>query len=122
LPIDEGWGKIGDGKGEMKKQDKNIDSFIEKIQKVKPKLAGIYFFGSRARGTARPDSDYDLLILTKEKDLKLKSRLYDAAVDVYMNSGADLSLKIIKEADFNRMKKIGYPFVDNILKEGIKLG
>lgn len=105
----------------MERKDKNIDSFIDKIKEVRPKLAGIYFFGSRARGTERPDSDYDLLILTKEKDLKLKSRLYDAAVDVYMNSGADISLKIVKEKDFNRMKEIGYPFADNILKEGIKI-
>jgi hypothetical protein len=61
------------------------------------------------------------LILTKDKDLKLKNRLYDAAVDVYMDSGADISLKIIKDKDFNRMKEMHYPFAENILKEGIKI-
>src|SRR5262245_51504996 len=28
----------------------------------------IYLFGSRARGTARPDSDFDLLVVTRPED------------------------------------------------------
>ena len=30
--------------------------------------AAIYLFGSRARGTARPDSDFDLLVVTRAED------------------------------------------------------
>jgi hypothetical protein len=31
-------------------------------------LKAIYLFGSRARGTHRPDSDYDLYVVTKQSD------------------------------------------------------
>ena len=79
-------------------------------------------FGSRARGNARPDSDYDLLLIVPRKDRPLKDKLYDAAVDVFTESGADISLKIVKETDFERMKTISLPFILNVIKEGIKIG
>jgi predicted nucleotidyltransferase len=37
----------------------------------------IILFGSRARGTAKPDSDYDLLVVA-ETDLALEDRLFQA--------------------------------------------
>ena len=42
----------------------------------------IILFGSRARGDARPDSDYDLLVIkdTKERTLVLAQRAYRALV------------------------------------------
>jgi predicted nucleotidyltransferase len=37
----------------------------------------IILFGSRARGTAQPDSDYDLLVVA-ESDLPLEDRMFQA--------------------------------------------
>lgn len=44
----------------------------------------IILFGSRARGDARPDSDYDLLVVkdTTERTLKLEQRAYRAMLGV----------------------------------------
>lgn len=44
----------------------------------------IILFGSRARGDARPDSDYDLLVIkdTTERTLKLEQRAYRAMLGV----------------------------------------
>lgn len=101
---------------------KIVGSFLGKIKSLRPGINSIYLFGSRARGLARPDSDYDLLLLVPRKDANMKAKLYDAAVDVFMESGADLSLKIIRKDDFERMASLGFPFAENILKEGIKIG
>jgi predicted nucleotidyltransferase len=41
----------------------------------------IYLFGSRARGEARPDSDYDLLVVVKERTgegRQMEQRAYGA--------------------------------------------
>lgn len=49
------------------------------VQTLQPER--IYLFGSRARGDARPDSDYDLLVVVKERTgegLEMEQRAYGA--------------------------------------------
>ena len=83
---------------------------------------GIYLFGSRVRGTFRPDSDYDLLIVVPKKDIIFKGCLYDAAVEVLLQTGADISLKIIEKNEFDRLARLSAPFIENVLREGQKIG
>lgn len=99
-----------------------MNSFLGKIKDLRPQIGSIYLFGSHARGLARPDSDYDLLLVVPKKERLLKNKLYEAAVDVLLEKGADISLKIIRKEDFERMKNISAPFIENVLKEGIKIG
>lgn len=103
-------------------EKKVIDSFMDKISPLRGRISGLYLFGSRARGTARLDSDYDFLFIVPKKEHQLKSKLYDAAIEIQMDSDADISLKIIEKLDFDRMVSLKAPFTNNILKEGIKLG
>lgn len=107
----------------MKKEyERIVNKFLGQIEGLRPRIGSIYLFGSRVRGGARPDSDYDLLLVVPRKDRELKDKLYNAAVEVLMDTGADISLKIIKEEDFERLIKISAPFIKNVLEEGIKLG
>ncbi|MEW5766368.1 MAG: nucleotidyltransferase domain-containing protein [bacterium] len=56
--------------------DKVIALFLERIQDFRDEIDTIYLFGSQVRGTARPNSDYDLLIVIPQKDRRLKDKLY----------------------------------------------
>lgn len=107
----------------MRIQDAVLEKFSQGIKGVKEKIRAVYLFGSRARGTDRPDSDYDLLlVVTEDFSLTDKSKLYDSVMDVLLETGRLVSLKIFKEKEFNRLRALETPFMQNVLREGIKIG
>ena len=102
--------------------DPVLQSFLKGIQPYRGKIRTIYLFGSRARGDFLPDSDYDLLVVAKEKDFTLKDKIYDVLTDVSLEFNRDLSMKFFSQAEFERLRTIPSRFVQTVLKEGIKLG
>jgi len=87
------------------------------------KIRSIYVFGSRAKGTARPDSDYDLLLVVSDAfSLKDKDALYDTVLDLLLETGRLVSLKLFRERAFQRLRAMGTPFMTHVLREGMKVG
>jgi len=77
------------------------------------KHAKVILFGSLAKGTYRLDSDIDLAIITKDKNLmELASSIADK---ILTEHGKLVSLKFIEEKEFENGKS---PFIDEI-KKGI---
>lgn len=104
-------------------KDPVITKFLKGIETEREKIKAIYLFGSRARGTERPDSDYDLfLVVTDDFTLEDKSRLYDSVLEILLETGHVVSLKIFKQSEFQRLRNLGTPFTRNVLREGIKVG
>lgn len=99
-----------------------IRRFLSLLSPLRKEIKYIYLFGSRCRDDWRPDSDYDILIVVEKKDRELKSRLYDIVMDILLDTGRLISLKIFTEAEFNRLRSIPTPFMENVMKEGIRLG
>ena len=60
-----------------------------------PRLERIILFGSRARGDARPDSDWDVAVVLRDYDGGLHEvfRLADLGYDLLLEAGEVLSLK-----------------------------
>ncbi|MDO8748544.1 MAG: nucleotidyltransferase domain-containing protein [Candidatus Omnitrophota bacterium] len=106
------------------KIDPVIKQFLDGLERLglKQKIEKVYLFGSRAKGIERPDSDYDLLIVSSLPDKEFKSKIYDIAVDILLETGRDVSLKIFKTEEFNRLCRMRTPFTQNVLKEGIRIG
>lgn len=99
-----------------------VNKFLSLTSPIKEQIKEIYLFGSRCRHNWRPDSDYDILVVLIKKDKELISKLYDAAIDILLETGKLVSLKIFTYAEFNRLKSIPTPFMENVLTEGIKIG
>jgi predicted nucleotidyltransferase len=102
--------------------DAIIERFLSLILPLGKNIKEVYLFGSRCRDDWRPDSDYDILIVVDRKDRDLISKLYDAVMDILLDTGRLISLKIFIASEFNRLKSIPTPFMNNVIKEGIKLG
>ena len=81
--------------------------------------AKVYLYGSRARGTTKPDSDWDLLILlnkdkiTTEVERNVTSPLYDLEFEI----GEVISPMIYSEKEWNSKHSVT-PFYSNVMREG----
>lgn len=74
----------------------NRDKLIQALQMHVPNLLGIYAFGSRVHGTARPDSDLDLAVLVAGYADPL--RLFELASDLADIAGCEVDLLDLRAA------------------------
>jgi len=103
--------------------DPILREFLTKSEPLKPKIKMCRLFGSRAKGSERPDSDYDLfLVVTDDFMLSDKDKLYDIVMDILLDTGRLVSLKIFKEKEFHRLTKLQTPFMENVIRDGIQIG
>lgn len=79
----------------------------------------IILFGSVARGDDTEESDIDILIIRADSD-ELSDEINSAAVDIILEKDEFISPHVMSEEHFN--KTIDYPFLTNVLKEGVVLG
>lgn len=104
-----------------------LDRFIKGLEdlKLRDKIEEIYLFGSRAKKRERSDSDYDLLLITKgvsKANREFREKIYDIAIDILLDLGRSISLKVFKKEEFQRLCCMRTPFTQNILREGIRIG
>lgn len=96
-----------------------ILSEIKRIVLEKVPSAKIYLYGSRARGTMRPDSDWDLLILLNEDKitLDLEKKVTDALYDIEFDIGEVITPMVYSEREWNTKHRVT-SFYANVMKEG----
>ncbi len=80
----------------------------------------IYLFGSRARGDHRPDSDFDLLVVTQQSDGEAGSD-YDRVYAPVLGTGVGCDVVPCREDDFNREALSSSGLVREVLTHGVRL-
>ena len=90
------------------------------IERYGDKIREIILYGSHARGEATKDSDIDLLVLIDDSinPSDVRRSLSDILFDILLEKGELISVVVLPKTFF---KKYNYPFVINVMKEGIKV-
>ena len=102
-------------------QTQVIQSIAELGQRILPQGASLWLYGSRARGDARPDSDYDLLILLDKE--KIVSDDYDQYMiplsDLGLAVGEDVRAHLYTKTDWSKWSFA--PFNENVEEDKVVL-
>ncbi len=85
----------------------------------KNKICRVILYGSRARGTARPDSDLDLLVV--EKDPMSKRQEKEQLCQAVGDFSIPIDLRVMGEMEFQETKNIVGGIAYPAHKEGILL-
>jgi predicted nucleotidyltransferase len=83
--------------------------------------AEVILFGSRARGDARKDSDWDLLILTPGPvDIRTEQRFRHKLFELEIEYGQAISTRVYSKEDWAKKQNVT-PLFREINKEGVAL-
>lgn len=88
-------------------------------------MAGAILYGSRARGTHRPDSDADVAVLLKgdhQRVLPTTLAMADVAYDVLLDTGINISPLPVWVDEWEHPETYTNPaLLKNIAREGLRL-
>lgn len=101
---------------------KVILSKILELSRNKYPDAEIYLYGSRARGDAKPLSDWDLLVLLNSKVIPfdIETKIMDEFYEIELATGEIISPLIYPKEEWNA-KYRQTPLYENIKNESIRI-
>jgi predicted nucleotidyltransferase len=105
----------------MRKRDKILKRIVDVVDKTAPN-SEIYLYGSRARGTARKMSDWDLLILLNSKNMTFdfETNFMNDFYEIELEIGEVISPLIYTKNDWNSNHSFTSLFA-NIKREGLRI-
>lgn len=93
----------------------------EAVHEVEPD-ADLWLFGSYARGDARPESDWDVLILLEGPvDSERRNRLRDRLFELELEAGEAISTRIYNRDEWNSEPRRSSSFAQNVRDDAIAL-
>lgn len=102
----------------MNHKDKDVVEAVKAAVLEFDPSAEVVLFGSRARGNARQDSDYDFLVLLNlPLDFQLKTRILDRLYDIELDFDCVLGV-LIENSDYWQMLE-NTPIFSEISHDGI---
>ena len=104
----------------MSKEDRKIFNQFSARVRERFSDARVWAFGSRARGDATWDSDFDVFVVLSEVDQKAERWIRDIAWEVGFENERVITTVLIDKEQFENGPMSESTIVDNILREGIR--
>jgi predicted nucleotidyltransferase len=90
-------------------------------ERLPDRIAAVYAFGSRVRGNHGEWSDFDVLVIVRDKTPEIETEIITLFVDEEIQSGIPFSAVIKDMKAFEMEKQFNTPFYENLMKEGVVL-
>lgn len=101
---------------------KTLTEITQLLKKKLPdRIIAVYAFGSRVRGDYDAWSDFDVLIIVKDKSPELESDIISIIVDEERSRELSFSPVVKDIRAFDLERSLHTPFYENIMKEGVEL-
>lgn len=102
------------------KQDPVVQEFAAELrQQLGPHVQQMLLFGSRARGDAGDDSDYDMLVVVDQRTPELRAMILEIESRLMDRYGALVATVLRSEEEWQQTQ--GFPLARNIAREGVPL-
>jgi|SRR6516164_4878186 predicted nucleotidyltransferase len=88
-------------------------------QRLGSHLRHILLFGSRARGDAQDNSDYNMLVVVDHRTPELRAIILEVESQLMERYGALVATVLRSEAEWQQLQ--GFPLARNIAREGVPL-
>jgi len=93
----------------------------DNVHEIEPQ-AEVWLYGSRARGTAHEESDWDILVLSPQDTLSTteESRFMDHMCDLIVETGEVVQLFAYGKKDWHHHHRVT-PFYQSVQQDAIRL-
>lgn len=95
-----------------------LSRFADAVRAVR-RDARISAFGSRARGTAHPESDFDLCVVLPAVTPETREAIYAIAWEIGFEEGRVLAPIVLSQEDFESGPLSASTLVRTIIREGV---
>lgn len=104
---------------------KNVQQYLKKLKKIihqdlKDQVLESRLFGSYARGEAGQNSDIDVLLVAKNKQL-VSDKVGDFVIDTLIQGGPYFSIKIFDQKKFNKLNNLKSFFIRQLERDAVNL-
>ena len=104
----------------ISERDRNILNQFASCLKVRYPDTRVWLFGSRARGDAQDDSDFDMCIVMDIMDKERNTAINDIAWEVAFDNGTVITTVRYTREEFETGPRSKSPLTKNILREGVR--
>ena len=100
--------------------DRVVQEFASEIRhRLGSQVKKMFLYGSRARGDAREDSDYDMLVVLDKRTPEIRSTILEIERSLMDRYGVLVASILRSEEEWQNVQK--FPLAYNIAREGIVL-
>ncbi len=102
-------------------QDRGLAQTLKARLRQHVPILDFRVFGSRARGNAAADSDFDVFVVIPERNQAHEAAISDIAWEVGFDNRVVIIPLVVSQVELQETALRSAPIVENILREGVSV-